>query len=291
MPRTHKLLRLISILFVGAYFVFLLAPIAIMVPASFTAHEILAFPPDQFSARWYVEILTSREWLGSAFVSLEIAILSMTIATVAGLMIGFVVFHYGSLGSGMRLVLLSPMFVPHIVVATGLFQILVPMKMLGDKWVLAVAQAAMALPVTVILSISAFDAIERNLWVAASTLGARWTQITCKVMLPITATSIIACLILSFENSWHEVTLSVFVGPAVQPTLPSKMFSFLLQESTPALAAVSTLLLLITLLCAALVGLLFIKRRRRQATSLLRKPERQTAHCRTIHEDKGCMVN
>lgn len=271
MRRTHKFPRLISILFVGAYFIFLLAPIAIMVPASFTAHDILTFPPDQFSTRWYTDVLTSREWLGSASVSLQIAIISMGIATLAGLMVGFVVFHYGPLGSGMRLVLLSPMLVPHIVVATGLFQILVPMQLLGDKWVLAIAQAAMALPVTVILSISAFDAIERSLWTAASTLGARWTQITRKVMLPITATSIIASLILSFENSWHEVTLSVFVGPAVQPTLPSKMFSFLLQESTPALAAVSTLLLIITLLCAGILGLLSIRRRRQEAQPIAEK--------------------
>jgi ABC-type spermidine/putrescine transport system permease subunit II len=265
MPHTNKFLRLISILFVGAYFIFLLAPIAIMIPASFTAHDILSFPPSQFSTRWYTEVLTSREWLSSASMSLEIALVSMALATIAGMLVGFVVFHFGSLNPALRLLLLSPMLVPHIVVATGLFQILVPMRLLGDKWVLAIAQAAMALPVTVILSITAFDAIERSLWTAASTLGARWFEIARKVILPITATSILASLILSFENSWHEVTLAVFVGPAVQPTLPSKMFSFLLQESTPALAAVSTLLLVITLICVAVLGLLSIRRRRVEA--------------------------
>lgn len=265
MSRLQTLLRLAGIAFVCAYFLFLLAPLAVMVPASFTAHDILSFPPDRFSMRWYHEVLNSREWLGSASMSLEIATVSMVIATVAGILIGFVVYHYGPLGTKTRLLLLSPMLVPHIVVATGLFQILVPMRLLGDKWVLAIAQAAMALPVTVILSIAAFEAIERSLWTAASTLGARWHQITVKVMLPIAATSIVASLILAFENSWHEVTLAVFVGPAVQPTLPSKMFSFLLQESTPALAAVSTLLLTITLLCAAVLGLLSIRRKRTEA--------------------------
>ncbi|MCV3241753.1 ABC transporter permease [Mesorhizobium sp. ZC-5] len=272
MSRSHILVRIAAVAFVCAYFVFLLAPIVVMVPASFTAHDILSFPPDQLSMRWYSEVLNSREWLDSAAMSLEIAIVSMVIATVTGVLVGFVVYHYGPLGSGLRLLLLSPMLVPHIVVATGLFQVLVPMRLLGDPWVLAIAQAAMALPVTVILSIAAFDAIERSLWTAASTLGARWHQITIKVMLPIAATSIVASLILSFENSWHEVTLAVFVGPAVQATLPSKMFSFLLQESTPALAAVSTLLLVITLVCAAILGLLSIRRRRNEAQPTSEEP-------------------
>jgi ABC-type spermidine/putrescine transport system permease subunit II len=261
---SRKIMRLAAFAFVVAYFIFLLAPIAIVVPASFTANDILSFPPGQISTRWYSEVLNSRDWLGSATVSLQIAVVAMLIATFAGLLVGFAVYHYGQLGDGLRLLLLSPMLVPHIVVATGLFQILVPLRLLGDQWVLAIAQAAVALPVTVILSMTAFDAIERSFWTAASTLGARWSQITWKVMLPATVTSIIACLILSFENSWHEVTLAVFIGPAIEPTLPSKMFSFLLQESTPALAAVSTLLLAITLVCAAVLGLLSIGHRRQR---------------------------
>lgn len=252
-PSRRLLVHIAGASFAALYFIFLLTPIAIMVPASFTAQDILMFPPDRFSLRWYKEVLESTDWLAAATVSLHVSTIAMIIATLAGFLVGFCVFHYGPLGNGLRLLLISPMLVPHIVIATGLFEILVPLRLLGSKWVLAIAQAAMALPITVILSITAFEAIDRNLWTAASTLGARPFQITRKVLLPIIAAASATSLILSFESAWHEVTLAVFVGPAVEPTLANRMFSLLLQESSPALAAVSSLLLLVTL-CAAVVA-------------------------------------
>lgn len=260
-PGNSKFTRFAGTIYVILYMAFLLAPIAIMVPASFTAQEILMFPPDHFSLRWYEDVIRGREWLAAARISLGIGAAAMVLSTIAGLLVGFCVFHYGPLSTGIRLLLVSPMLVPHIVVATGLFEILVPLKLLGSKTVLAIGHASVALPITVILSITAFEAIDRNLWTAAATLGARVRQIVTKVIMPLTATGSIACLILSFESSWHEVTLAVFVGPAVEPTLPNKMFSILLQESSPALAAVSTLLVAITLLCTGALGLLAIRRK------------------------------
>lgn len=273
MPKPTLVFRIWTIVGTTLLFVFLLAPIAVMVPASFTSNDILVFPPEQFSLRWYAEVLESREWLGSAAISLQISIIAMVLATGAGVLIGFVVYLFGPIGTLPRLLLLSPMLVPHVVLATGLFEILVPLGMLGAHWVLAIAQATMALPVTVILSITAFESIDRNIWIAARSLGARWEQIVVKVMLPITATSILACLILAFESAWHEVTLAVFIGPPVTPTLPSRMFSYLLQESTPALAAVCTLLLLITFLGAIMVGLLSQERAQKRPGQM-----KSTAH-------------
>lgn len=248
-----RLQSLIAALGIVLFFVFLLAPIAIMFPASFTAQDVLMFPPTSYSSRWYAEVFRSRDWLSSADVSLRTSIVAMLLATVAGSLVGLLAYRFGPIDPKIRLLLLSPMLVPHVVIATGLFEILVPARLLGSFWVLAIAQGAMALPVAVILSINAFEAIDRNFWVAASTLGARWPQIIGKVLFPVAGTSIIACLILTFESAWHEVTLSVFIGPAITPTLPRRMFSYLTQETSPALAAVSALLLLVTLACALLL--------------------------------------
>ena len=238
------------------FFGFLLMPIVVMIPASFTAGSFLQFPPEALSLRWYAFVLTSEAWLASAWVSLKIGTGAMLLSTLAGMLVGFSVYRFGRLPRGLRLLYLSPLLVPHIVVATGLFDLLVPLHLYGSGWVLALGHATMSLPISVVVSVAAFESLERSYWTAANTLGARWHQILGKVILPIIGATVAACLILTFENSWHEVTLAVFIGPGLTPTLPSKLFSLLLQENSPAFAAVSTLLLAVTLLVGLALALM-----------------------------------
>ncbi len=236
------------------YFAFLLAPVVIMIPASFTANEILEFPPQSYSMRWYEFVLASSEWRRSALVSFRIALGAMVISTACGMFIGFTIYRFGRINNYLRLLYLSPMLIPHIVVAAGLFDLLVPMHLLGSELVLMVGHATMSLPISVVVAIAAFETVDRTFWTAASTLGARGPQIVGMVIMPIIATSIVACLILAFENSWHEVTLAVFIGPGLTPTLPNKLFTLLQQENSPAFASISTMLLLVTVVLGIILA-------------------------------------
>lgn len=251
------------------YFAFLIVPIIIMVPASFSANEIMEYPPQSLSLRWYSFVLDSEQWRGSALVSLRIAIGAMFISTTCGMLIGFTIYRFGRINNYLRIVYLSPMLIPHIVVATGLFDLLVPMHLLGSEWVLMLGHATMSLPISVVVAIAAFETVDRNFWIAASTLGARWHQTVGMVIIPIISTNIVACLILAFENSWHEVTLSVFIGPGLTPTLPNKLFTLLQQENSPAFAAISTMLLLVTIV----LGIILVKVPQRQSTATVETSE------------------
>lgn len=252
---TQKLWNLSGTALVVAYFAFLLAPIAIMIPSSFSSGEIVEFPPREISLRWYEFVVTSDAWRSSAWVSLRIAVAATILSTAAGMLVGFAIYRFGKINSFLRLAYLSPILIPHIVVAAGLFDILVPLHLLGSEWVLAVGHATMSLPLSVVVAIGAFETLERTYWTAANTLGARWHQIVGMIILPIISTNIIACMILAFENSWHEVTLALLIGPGLTPTLPSKLFSLLAQENSPAFAAISTLLLMVTLVLGAVLAL------------------------------------
>lgn len=127
--------------------------------------------------------------------------------------------------------------VPHSVVATGLFTVLLHLGLLETEWVLAVVHAAFALPLALLLFISALQAIDPLVWSAAATLGASPRQVLLRVILRTIWPSVLSAALLVFIFSWDEVVAAVFIGPVAPATLPALMFSYLLETVTPAVAA------------------------------------------------------
>ena len=111
---------------------FLLFPVAIMVPASFSGSQTLEFPPNTWSFHWYRQVLADGRWLESAFLSLRIALFAAAVATVSGLMVSVVHLRFGRVAPTLRAFFLLPLIAPHIVLATGLFSLLLRMHAAGQ---------------------------------------------------------------------------------------------------------------------------------------------------------------
>lgn len=232
--------------------IFLMLPVVIMIPSSFGSSDALAFPPSDFSLRWYDEVLGSRQWTSSAWLSAKIGIFAAVLATLAGVLLGIAQLRHGNIGSAVRAFLLLPLVAPHIVLATGLFSLLLQGGQLGSAVFLAIAHACLAIPLVSILFINAAGTIDPLLWTAASSLGAKWPKILGSVILPNMLGSLVIAFLLAFVTSWDEVTLSIFIGPTIVPTLPSRMFSYLQEQISPSLTAIATLLMAATALIGAL---------------------------------------
>lgn len=235
---------------------FVLLPVVIMVPASFGAAETLQFPPQEYSLRWYERVLTDRQWLSSAALSARLALIAAVVATAAGLLIGVSHLLIRRISPKLRAFLMLPIVAPHIVLATGLFSILLTARHLGDPTVLAFVHATLAVPLTMIVFINAADTIDPLLWTAARTLGARWWTVMRHIILPLMLTSIVVAFLLALVVSWDEVTFAIFIGPSLVPTLPARMFYYLRELITPALTAVATLLVLATLAGGLFIALI-----------------------------------
>ena len=244
---------------------FLLTPIVIMVPVSFGSSELLQFPPESLSLRWYRQVLGDGRWLASADLSLKIGLTAALAATAAGLMLSCAHLRHGRISALLRTYMLMPLVAPHIVLATGLFSILLSVGQFGSWVVLAAAHACLALPLTVVMFINAVDNLDPLLWTASSSLGARWLTTIGHVVLPNIIGTVVLGFLLAFVTSWDEVTLAVFVGPSAPPTLPSRMFSYLQELIDPSVTAIATLLLALT----AIVGMaaLWLPRIRRATAS------------------------
>ncbi|MFT4029744.1 MAG: ABC transporter permease subunit [Protaetiibacter sp.] len=247
-----------------AFIGFLLLPILIVIPASITPTTVLKFPPDGFSLRWYEALAKQGMWQQSFVLSLQVALLAAVITVVCAVLLGVAHYRYGGVSAWTRVLTMLPLLVPGVVVATGLFAVLLQLDALGDPLVLAIVQSAIAMPVVSAMLLSAFDSLGRSLWFAASSLGARARTIILRLLVPEILVPVVAAFVLAFSTAFDEVTFAVFLGV---PTLPSRMFAFMQLQADPVLAAVASVLFFIAVggtgVSALLMGARRAQRRRR----------------------------
>ncbi|NSY41925.1 ABC transporter permease [Agrobacterium tumefaciens] len=236
-----------------AIVLFLFLPVMIILPASFSDSTMLEFPPVSFTLVKYTNILSSDVWQQSASVSLRIALAAACLATLVGMLVALAQYRYSALSGWMRSFLMLPLIIPNIILASGLFPILLRIGGLGSEWILVITGTAISVPIVMITLVSAFDTLDPLLWTAASSLGARSLRIIGSILAPLVAISIVMSMLLAFHTVWDETTFAVFVGPIVSPPLTSKIYAYLQQSISPEIAAIASILLYITLIGSVLM--------------------------------------
>ena len=244
----------------GALTIFyLLAPTLVIVPMSFTEAEILSFPPQGLSLQWYEHMLTDHQWSTAMVNSLIVAVLTAALATVLGTLAALGLsrgrFPGRSLVNGL---VLSPLIVPVVVIAIGMFGLFVQWKISGSVFGLVLAHTALALPFVVVNVGTSLQTMDRNLELAAANLGANPRRSFMHITLPIILPGVVAGAIFAFITSWDEVVVAIFMTSARFRTLPVEMWEQVRQVVDPTVAAVSTTLLVVT--TGLLLVLVFVRR-------------------------------
>jgi putative spermidine/putrescine transport system permease protein len=243
----------------GLTIFYLLAPTLVIVPMSFTEAEILSFPPQGFSFQWYEHMLTDRQWSTAIINSLIVALLTAGLATVLGTLAALGLsrgrFPGRSLVNGL---VLSPLIVPVVVIAIGMFGLFVQWKISGSVIGLVLAHTALALPFVVVNVGTSLQTMDRNLELAAANLGADPRRSFMHITLPIILPGVVAGAIFAFITSWDEVVTAIFLTTARFRTLPVEMWEQVRQVVDPTVAAVSTTLLVVT--TGLLLILVFVRR-------------------------------
>jgi putative spermidine/putrescine transport system permease protein len=238
---------------------YLLAPTLVIVPMSFTEAEILSFPPQGFSLQWYQHMLTDPQWSTSIVNSLIVAVLTALLATVLGTLAALGLtrgrFPGRSVVNGL---VLSPLIVPVVVIAIGMFGLFVQWKISGSVLGLVLAHTALALPFVVVNVGTSLQTMDRNLELAAANLGANPRRSFMHITLPIILPGVVAGAIFAFITSWDEVVTAIFLTTARFRTLPVEMWEQVRQVVDPTVAAVSTTLLVVT--TGLLLVLVFVRR-------------------------------
>lgn len=246
--------RLWLYIFSGLILFLLIVPSLIVIPMSFSESQYLEFPPKTFSLRWYENYFFSwkvengfNDWMAATWTSVKVAILTILVATPIGTMAA-----YGLINSNSRLrsilfpIMISPMMVPVILVAIGLFYFFVQFKMVNSIPGLVLGHSLVAMPLVLIIILSALKNYDMNQEKVARSLGATRLRAFMEITLPQIKFSIISASLIAFLTSFDEVIISLFVSGGDNSTITRSMFLALRDQIDPTIAAISTILIIIS---------------------------------------------
>ncbi|MEO0502415.1 MAG: ABC transporter permease subunit [Pseudomonadota bacterium] len=225
-------------------FVFLYIPMLILVVYSFNASKLVTVWAG-FSTQWYGELLRNESFLDAAWVTLRVAVISSTIATVLGTMAAYVLVRGGrffgrTLFSGM---IYAPLVMPEVI--TGLSLLLLFIGIGLDRGVLTIVLAHTTFSmcfVSVVVS-SRLVTFDRSLEEAALDLGASAFDAFRLVTLPIIAPAVISGWLLAFTLSLDDLVIASFTAGPSATTLPMKIWSSVRLGVSPEINALSTILI------------------------------------------------
>ena len=242
---------------------YLLAPTLVIVPMSFTEARILSFPPQGFTLQWYEKMVTDRQWSTGIVNSLQVATLTTVLATALGTLAALGLSRGRFYGRSLvNALVLSPLIVPVVVIAIGMFGLFVQWRLSGSLPGLVLAHTALALPFVVVAVSASLRTMDRNLELAAANLGANPRRSFFHITFPIILPGVVTGAIFAFITSWDEVVVAIFMTSARFRTLPVEMWEQVRQAVDPTVAAVSTTLLVVT---TVLLVLLLVVRRQAPA--------------------------
>jgi len=263
-PRRRYLSRLALGTAVTAIYVFLLVPILIIVFSSFNPTQANTFPPEGFSLRWYRDFFDSSGFVNAFRFSVVLGLIASFLATVIGFLTAYGLVRFMKRGReiGQSLAML-PVMIPHILISISLLLLLtiLPFPELGG---LIVGHTIICLPFTVAGIIASLEGVDHQLELAAYTLGASRLRVLWEVTIPLTAPGILSALIFAFIISFGDVYIALFLSGPGMTTLPIEIFSYMQWESTPVIAAITSiqivLIVVLGLVIERLVGLRHVLR-------------------------------
>lgn len=228
---------------------FLLLPIAVVVPVSFTPQRYLSLPGAELSLRHYNALLADPQWLRSIMDSLIVGLSATALAVLLGTMCAIGCWRISSrLSEIIRLIMLAPMIVPSIVHALGFYQAWVQFGLIDTYAGLIAAHTMKGMPYVVITVSAALANVDLKLEQAARSLGASLAQTLRRVIIPAAMPGILAGAVFAFVTSWDELVVNLFITSRNVYTLPRKIWDGIHDNINPSVAAVATLLILITLI-------------------------------------------
>jgi putative spermidine/putrescine transport system permease protein len=235
--------RIAFIVFVGLVLAYLILPLLIIVPMSFSGTRFLTFPPPSFSLRWYQEYFGNPAWMQATRVSLTIAALTVVVATPLGVAAAYAISNgKGRVMRSLHMVLMLPLIVPIIIIAIGIFFVYAKLGLIATLPGLVLANVMLGLPYVITSVVAGLQSFDPTQEMVARSLGMNRFRAFLSVTLPQIKASVFAGGIFAFISAIDETIIALFVSGGQYQTLTRRMFTALRDEIDPTIASISTLL-------------------------------------------------
>jgi putative spermidine/putrescine transport system permease protein len=239
---------------IALIYLFLLAPLLVVLVISFDTRPFIAFPPAGFSLGSYLAAAKNPAFTHAFGVSVTVGLVTALLALAAGVPAALALTSQKFRGRDVLANLfLSPLLVPHIVLAVGILLVLSPVHLLDSYTGLVIAHVGITIPYvirTVSLSLANVDPRCEE---AARVHGASPLDVFWRVTLPLAAPGLVAGGVIAFLVSFDEAVIALFISAERVRTLPLEIFRYVEFRTDPQVAALSVLLILISMMLMVLV--------------------------------------
>ncbi|MGJ9385717.1 ABC transporter permease [Salipaludibacillus sp. CF4.18] len=262
MQEKNRVLGLFTLL----VFIFLLGPLIIISLTSFEPGNVLKFPPEGFSIRWYINIFEVQMFLETFKISILVSFAGNLMALILGIPAAYALSRADFKGKDIiNAIFISPILIPGIVLGFTLLRYIIVIYQVPVYLGLFVGHTIIMLPFIIRVISSSLSNFDFSIEEAALSLGAGRLETFFKVVLPNIKTGIIAAVIIAFLESFNNVDISVFMtGPGIS-TLPIQMLTYVQYYFDPTIASISVLLMILTailmLLIERLLGISYFTKR------------------------------
>lgn len=261
--KTIDMYNLCLMIFTWGAFTFVLAPIVIVVVASFTSGEMINFPPEGFSFRWYKELFFEPPWMDTLKNSIIIACYSTVLSTIIGTLASIAIRGKTSKYPKINSIILLPMMIPSVILGVSLLMFAGKIRIYGTIIPVVFAHCLWGTPYVYLIVSSVLQGVDPTYEDAARNLGAGRLKTFLLITVPLIKTGVIAGALFAFISSFGEFIMALFLTTGETTTLPVQIFTSLKYEISPVVGAVSTLFIVLTILivgsAATLTGMKILR--------------------------------
>ncbi len=231
-------------------FVFLYAPILSLVIFSFNESQLVTVWGG-FSTKWYGELLRDRDILGAAWISLQVAVISASLAVVLGTLAAYVLMRFRRFRARALLTAMAtaPLVMPEVITGLSLLLLFVSMEQLigwpagRGMTTIIIAHITFSMAFVAVVVQSRLSNFDMSLEEAAMDLGARPVRVFFDVTLPVIAPALVAGWLLAFTLSLDDLVIASFVTGPGASTLPMVIFSKVRLGVSPEVNALATIVI------------------------------------------------
>ncbi|MDF3907275.1 MULTISPECIES: ABC transporter permease [Paracoccus] len=237
-----------SLIFHTLFMIFIIAPLAVIILVSFSDKGYISMPFDGVSLRWYRAILDAPELMNALWISIWIGLGAATVASLVAVPAAIAIARYRFAGrDALMALLLSPLMIPHVVLGVAFLRFFSLMGWSGSFMALLLVHALIVVPFSLRLTLGAIIGLSRDAELAARSLGAsRWVAFR-RILLPLILPGVAGGWVLSFIQSFDEVTMTVFIATPGMTTLPVALYHRVSMLTDPVTTSVSAIMIVGTM--------------------------------------------
>jgi spermidine/putrescine transport system permease protein len=238
-------------------YVFMFAPIAVVIVLSFNPEQFGSFPMKGFSLRWFFRLAQNEPILSAFKISLILGFLTAVISTTIGILAAMAFVRYEFPGKNtLNTLLLSPIMIPEVILGVALLLFIRWLQQPKSFMLLLIGHVVLTLPYVLLIVQARLVGIKRGYEEAARSLGANSFQTFKEVTLPLLTPAILAGMLFAFTISFDDVTATLFWATAQNQTVPVKIFGMLRHSISPEINALGTVMIFLTIATPLLAGYL-----------------------------------